>query len=452
MKAIDFKRINAFTLVMDLMYNIWVIVLAGVVGFCGCQIYYLAVKRQTYTSSMTIAVNLSGYTTNATYTSLSRTIEISQTYQSVLSSSTLKAMVEEDMGAPMTGTVSVRQKTNTNLIDISVTDSSSQKAYDTLKSIYKNYPKITESSFNNIIVSVVSSPFLPTSVSNPSASLTYSLIFGVLGAMICAFLVLVISFMRDTVKNVSDVDELLECKLFGSVHHVNKRKRKIGLKNDGLLLTNPLIDYTFRNSFSEIAVKLESIQRTKGIKTIVVTSVAENEGKTTVIVNAAIALAATGKKVVIVDSDLKLPAVYKFFKQVDIKPQNDISSYLSGKSDYESIVLNDKITGVSIVCGKEKHYNSAKILGENRYKQLISQLSQNFDFVLIDSPPGGVAVDAETISEYCDGMLFVVRQDYVSVEAINDYVINIDQKKMIGCVFNDISEFKSKKGSDEQQI
>ena len=452
MKAIDFKRINAFTLVMDLMYNIWVIVLAGVVGFCGCQIYYLAVKRQTYTSSMTIAVNLSGYTTNATYTSLSRTIEISQTYQSVLSSSTLKAMVEEDMGAPMTGTVSVRQKTNTNLIDISVTDSSSQKAYDTLKSIYKNYPKITESSFNNIIVSVVSSPFLPTSVSNPSASLTYSLIFGVLGAMICAFLVLVISFTRDTVKNVSDVDELLECKLFGSVHHVNKRKRKIGLKNDGLLLTNPLIDYTFRNSFSEIAVKLESIQRTKGIKTIVVTSVAENEGKTTVIVNAAIALAATGKKVVIVDSDLKLPAVYKFFKQVDIKPQNDISSYISGKSDYESIVLNDKITGVSIVCGKEKHYNSAKILGEERYKQLISQLSQNFDFVLIDSPPGGVAVDAETISEYCDGMLFVVRQDYVSVEAINDYVINIEQKKMIGCVFNDISEFKSKKGSDEQQI
>lgn len=444
MKAIDFKRANAFTLVMDVVYNLWVIILAGVIGFCACQIYYLAFKKQTYTSTMTIAVNLSGYTTNATSTSLTRTIEISETYQSVLSSNTLKAMVEEDMKQPMTGTVSVRQKGKTNLIDISVTDFSSQKAYDTLKSIYKNYPKITDNSFNNIIISVISSPFLPTSVSNPSASLAYSLVFGVVGALICTLLILLISFMRDTVKNPSDVDDMLECPLFGVVYHVNKKKSKIALENDGLLLTNPLIDYTFRNSFSEIAIKLESIQRTKGVKSIVVTSVAENEGKTTIIVNIAISLASMDKKVVIVDSDLKLPAVYKFFGQIDIKPENDIYSYISGKTDYESVVMHDKITGVSVVCGKSKHYNSAKALGKENYRDLLKRLRDDFDFVLVDSPPGGVAVDAETICEYCDGMLFVVRQDFVGVEAINDYIINIDKEKMIGCVLNDISEFKNR--------
>ncbi|MBO4693311.1 MAG: AAA family ATPase [Clostridia bacterium] len=453
MKTIDFKRANAFTLVMDVLYNWWVIILAGIVGFCGCQIYYLAVKKQTYTSSMTIAVNLSGYTTSATSTSLSRTIEISETYQSVLSSSTLKALVEKDMGQPMTGSVSVRQKEKTNLIDIAVTDISSQKAYDTLKSIYKNYPKITDNSFSNIIISVISAPFLPTSVSNPSASMAYSLVFGVLGALICTALILLISFMRDTVKNPSDVDDMLECKLFGSVYHVNKRKRKIGLKNDGLLLTNPLIDYTFRNSFSEIAIKLESIQRTKHMKSIVVTSVAENEGKTTIIVNIAISLAAMGKKVVIVDSDLKLPAVYKFFKQIEIKPENDIYSYITGTTDYESVVLHDKVTDVNIVCGTEKHFNSAKALGEENYINLLHKLEKDFDFVLIDSPPGGVAVDAETICEYCDGMLFVVRQDYVSVEAINDYIINIKSDKLVGCVLNDISELRSKKNPEvEAQI
>lgn len=444
MKAIDFKRANAFTLVMDVVYNLWVIILAGVIGFCACQIYYLAFKKQTYTSTMTIAVNLSGYTTNATSTSLTRTIEISETYQSVLSSNTLKAMVEKDMKQPMTGTVSVRQKGKTNLIDISVTDFSSQKAYDTLKSIYKNYPRITDNSFNNIIISVISSPFLPTSVSNPSASLAYSLVFGVVGALICTLLILLISFMRDTVKNPSDVDDMLECPLFGVVYHVNKKKSKIALENDGLLLTNPLIDYTFRNSFSEIAIKLESIQRTKGVKSIVVTSVAENEGKTTIIVNIAISLASMDKKVVIVDSDLKLPAVYKFFGQIDIKPENDIYSYISGKTDYESVVMHDKITGVSVVCGKSKHYNSAKALGKENYRDLLKRLRDDFDFVLVDSPPGGVAVDAETVCEYCDGMLFVVRQDFVGVEAINDYIINIDKEKMIGCVLNDISGFKNR--------
>ena len=451
MRGIDFKRVNAYSLLVDLLYNIWVILLAGVVGFCGCQIYYLAVKRQTYTSSMTIAVNLSGYTTSATSTSLSRTIEICETYQSVLSSSTLKSMVEEDMGEEMTATVTVTQKENTNLIDIAVTDISSQKAYDTLKSVYKNYPRITETSFNNIIISVLSAPYLPDSVSNPSASLTYSLFFGAIAAFICTLLLLLISFMRDTVKNVSDVDDMLECKLFGTVYHVNKRKRKIGLKNDGLLLTNPLIDYSFRDSFSEIAIKLESIQRTNGVKSIVISSVAENEGKTTVIVNIAISLASMGKKVVLVDSDLKLPAVYKFFGHMDIKDENDISSFINGKTDYKSVVMHDDLTGVSIVCGKKKHYNTAKTLSSESYKDLLRRLREDFDFVLVDSPPGGVAIDAETICEYCDGMLFVVRQDYAFVEAINDYVIGIEEEKMIGCIFNDVSELRLFKNDIEEQ-
>lgn len=451
MREIDLKRINAYSLLMDLWYNIWVILLAAIIGFCGCQVYFLAVKKQTYTSTMTIAVNLSGYTTNATSTSLSRTIEICETYQSVLSSTTLKAMVEEDMGEKMTGKVKVKQKENTNLIDISVTDTSSQKAYETLKSLYKNYPRITDNSFSNIIISVLSAPFLPDSVSNPSASLTHSLLFGIIGAIICTFLILLISFMRDTVKNVSDVDELLECKLFGTIYHINKRKRKIGLKNDGLLLTNPLIDYSFRNSFSEIAIKLESIQRTKGVKSVVVTSIAENEGKTTVIVNIAIALAAMDKKVVIVDSDLKLPAVYKFFQHLDMKPENDISEFISGKSDYKSVILHDNVTGVNLVCGKKKHYNTVKALSGDNYKQLLKRLSEDFDFVLVDSPPGGVAVDAETVCELCDGMLFVVRQDYATVEAINDYVLNIEDGKMIGCIFNDVSELKFMRKESEKQ-
>ncbi|MBR4761729.1 MAG: AAA family ATPase [Clostridia bacterium] len=453
MKAIDFKKANAFSLVMDLLYNVWVIALAGIVGFCGCQIYYFAFKKQSYTSSMTIAINLSGYTTSATVTSLSRTIEICEIYESVLASSTLKAIVEEDMGAPMTGEVSVKQNEKTNLIDISVTDTSSQKAYETLKSIFKNYPIITENSLNNIIVSVISAPDLPVSVSNPNASRNVSIFFGFVGAFICTLLIMFFSFMRDTVKNISDVDTMLECNLFGTVYHVNKRKRKIGLKNDGLLLNNPLIDYSFRNSFSEIAIKLESVQRTRGMKSIVVTSIAENEGKTTVIVNIAIALANMGKKVVVVDSDLKLPAVYKFFKQIDIKPENDIISYIKGKSDYNSVVMHDHITGVSIVCGKSKHYNTAKTLSSDAYKELISRLYEDFDFVLIDTPPGGVAIDAETVCEFCDGMLFVVRQDFAYVEAINDYIINFDEEKLIGCIFNDVSELKIRRDKiEEQQI
>lgn len=451
MRRIEPKRINAFTLVYDLLYNWWVILLAVIIGFCGCQIYYFAFKTQTYTSAMTISVNLSGYTTNATTTSLSRTIDIAETYKNVLDSDTLRILVEEDMGEPITGTIRVKQKPETNLIDISVTDASSEKAYKTLKSVYENYPKITENSFSNIIISVISGPYLPSSVSNPAASIAYSCLIGLMSAIICIAIILVISFFRDTVKNISDVDDLLECKLFGTVYHINKRKHRIDLKNDGLILSNPLIDYGFRNSFSEMAVKLESLQRTKHIKSVVVTSIAENEGKTTVIVNLAIALAAAGKKVVLLDSDLKLPAVYKFFRHITFKPENELLNYLKGKTDYQSILRYDKQTGVYFISGKEKTFDSAKVISGEAYQSLIKQLENEFDFVLIDTPPGGVAIDAETICDYTSGMLFVVRQDYVSVEAINDYIINIDNSKMLGCVFNDVSQLRVVRPAEEAE-
>ena len=84
MKEISTKYINPFTLITDLLRNWWVVLLAAVIGFCSSQIYYSAYKVEKFTSTTTIAVNLSGYTDNATVTSLSRTIDIATAFQNVL--------------------------------------------------------------------------------------------------------------------------------------------------------------------------------------------------------------------------------------------------------------------------------------------------------------------------------------------------------------------------------
>ncbi len=441
MKEFKAKYINPFTLITDLLRNWWVILLAAVIGFCSSQIYYSVFVVERFTSSTTVAVNLSGYTDNATVTSLSRTIDIATAFQNVLQSSALVDIVEEELGEPLTGTVSAIQKPETNLIDISVTDISPEKAYKTLKLVFANYPLLTDNAFSNIIISTVSPPTMATR-SNFVSELYSSVIMAVVFALICILIILVISYFRDTVKNVSDVESLLDCKLFGTVNHINKSPTKRRNKLIGLMMTNPLIDYRFGNSFREMAIKLIGLQRTKQIKTVMITSFAENEGKTTASVNLAVALAETGKKTVLVDCDFKLSAIYKFFKETPVNKDGELASYLLGNCDYEAVIRHSKNYDLYLAGGEKQYRNSSELLSTTRFLLLLDRLREDFDFVIIDTPPAGIAVDSEIISEKTDASLLVVRQDYVTVEQINDYISDINDEKLLGCIFNNVSSLK----------
>ncbi len=435
------KKINLYTVVRDLLFNWWVIMLAFIIGFSGMQVYYVRFRGKSYTSSMTVALNLSGYTSFSTNNSLTRTLAVTDSFCSVLRSSSLINMVEEATGRPIDGRFYAAQKGKTNLIDLRVTSSTPEGAYRGLKDIYENYSVLTDSSFEHLIISPISSPNMPSTFFSIWLGFRNSVLTGVITSLLCAALIALFSILRDTVKNIGDVETLLDTKLFGTIGHINKRRCHIQKVNDGLLLTNPLIDRDFANSFQEMTIKLESLQRTKNVRSVMLTSIAENEGKTTTAVNLAIALADSGKKVLLLDVDLKLPAVYKFFQQTMPQAQNELGDYFRGKTPYESLVRFDSRTGVYLAGGKKRYRNSSEILSLDLFSKLLRQLEQDYDFVIVDTPPGGVAVDAEVVFEKTDAALFVVRQDYAPVVAINDYLINVDHDKLLGCVFNDICSF-----------
>lgn len=452
MRELKLSLINPFSLVEDLIRNWWVILLSAIIGFSGFQVYNSAFVVEEYTSSTTIAVNLSGYTDSATATSLSRTIEIAEAFQNVLKSSALIDVVEEEIDSKITGTLNAAQKAETNLITLSVTDISPEKAYKTLKSVCENYHILTDSAFSNIVISVVTPPSMATR-SNVMGVIIKSVFCGFIMAVLCIAIILVLSYFRDTVKNPSDVEALLDCKLFGKIDHINKNSAKLKDKVIGLMMNNPLIDYRFSNCFRAMAIKLLSVKRTKNIKSIMITSIAENEGKTTVSVNLALALAETGKKVILVDCDFKLPAVYKFFTNTPVEDSQELALYLKGDTtDYTSTVRYDKNTSLYLAGGKKQYRNSSEIINSRRFANYIKLLEEDFDFVIIDTPPGGITVDSEIASEKVNGLLLVVRQDFTEVEPINDYISNVSNDKLLGCVFNNVStlNFAYKSDSDNE--
>ena len=114
---------------------------------------------------------------------------------------------------------------------------------------------------------------MPTYPSGAVSAKALGVLCGMFAGLIVTVLIILVSFLRDTIKNPSDVDKELNIKLFGTVNRVKGMSSKLPHAKRRLIITNPLIGFDFANSFRRMAVKLESLRRTKGIKSFMITSI-----------------------------------------------------------------------------------------------------------------------------------------------------------------------------------
>lgn len=451
MKKFNVEHINLYTVITDILNNIVTIILSATVAFVGCFVFLTYIVPREYTSSMIISVNLSGYTSQSTSLSLARTVSIAEKLDDVFESDAMIRVVENELGESVKGAVSARQFVDTNLIEVTVVDNSPINAFKITQAIANNYHKVTDYSFTNIIIKIVASPEMPSGPSNSSFILKASILVALAAAVLSTAAIFLMSYMRDTVKNVSDVESELNGRLFGTVYHLKKLNAKLPVSKRRLILSNPFVGYRFTESFRKMAIKIESLNRTKGIKTVMVTSTAENEGKTTVSVNIAVALARNEHRVLLIDCDFKKPAVKYFFSDIDHSVEKDFHKFLQEGGDINNYVKFDTATGLYILDSWESCINSAERLSGPRFSETVNALKQQFDYIIIDTPPSGIIVDAEIIADVADASLIVVRQDFVNVANINDQIEAIDKHYFAGCIFNNVHEFKalSNTASDE---
>jgi capsular exopolysaccharide synthesis family protein len=173
-------------------------------------------------------------------------------------------------------------------------------------------------------------------------------------------------------------------------------------------------------------------------KTILITSSQPGEGKTTTAVNTAISLAQLGASVLLIDSDLRRPAVHKAFK---IPHTRGISTYLSSNTPIENLIIKLPIPNLSVLpCGPIPP-NPAELISSDRMKELLRKLAEQYDHILIDSPPLVSVTDPVILSTMVDGSILVVH----SGRSTRDLVRRARQElagvgaKIFGVVLNNVN-------------
>lgn len=444
MREIRFDFINWYTILKDVLKNLWVILLAALTGFFGVRAYFNFTYRPVYSCSATVAITSTDSGSN-TISNLNKTIETASTFQEMFQSSYFKEKLADMTGTPVEGTISASQISETNLMIISYSCSSPVTAYSTLVAVIENYNVITDHNFSDMVMNVIVQPYVPMAPSNP---ISYGY-YDKLAALLCSALVLLavmfFSYFRDTVKNESDVNEMLDAKLFSVVYHEEKNKTiKAKLRfthsKEPLLITNILINYRFAETFRIAALKIEYLMASKKIKTLMITSCGENEGKSTTSVNLALAMASLGKKILLVDADLRKPAVYRFFAANDPDSLKGVGEVLQGHVSLNDAVIKESETGLYILCGKQKYKNSSEMLSTHRFERFLQSVREQFDLIILDTSPTALVSDSEIIASAVDAALIVVRQDIAAVPEINDMIDELSQSgvSVEGCIFNDV--------------
>lgn len=434
--------IDIYNMVKDVLKNWWVILALAVSAALISCIYVNETYRPAYTIEATYVVIAKGIN-NDVYSNLYTAHGTAEQFSQIINSSTLQNKVAEDLGTKkVPGSVWAEIVPETNLLTLKVTAETPKTAYQILRSVMDSYPTISEYLVGDVFLDVLMAPVIPTEPDN-SMDIKTPMRNAFLAAALGLIAVMALfSYLKDTVRKEADVEKKLDVRLLGSLCHEEKNKTlfsKIRRNKNALLLTDPMISFRYGEMLQKTCRRIQNRMDQKGAKTLMVMSCLENEGKSTVAANVSLALAGNGKKVVLVDLDLRQPSQYKIFGQPD-REITALGDVLNGEANsYSNLVevLPDK--GIYTVFNTVKYGRSTEMLTTGTLEMLLEYLKEEFDYVIIDTPPMAYVADTEEIAGMADASLAVVREHTSRIKEINDMldVLSGCRAVPIGCVFND---------------
>ncbi|WP_394238752.1 CpsD/CapB family tyrosine-protein kinase [Niallia oryzisoli] len=198
---------------------------------------------------------------------------------------------------------------------------------------------------------------------------------------------------------------------------------------------------TFLNSRSPISEQYKTIRTNiqfssdLGIRSIVVTSSAPGEGKSTTVANLAIVFAQQGKKTLLIDADMRKPTIhYKF----NLENHKGLTNVLTKRNDLEDCFQESVIENLSVLTTGPIPPNPAELLGSKIMDDVLGEALEQFDMILIDTPPVLAVTDAQILANRCDGTILVVKSGETQIDAAKKAkeLLLSANGKLLGTVLN----------------
>jgi len=306
-----------------------------------------------------------------------------------------------------------------------------RSSYTTVLKSYEQVRVTVAQTLDNLNVVEPARP--ETAPVRPKTSLNI-LLAALVAAMIGVGLVYIFGYLDDSVKSSEELERLIDVPTLASIPRIGG-----GDFPDKLIVAtdskSPIAE-----TYRMLRTNIDFATIDRPIRTIVVTSSRPSEGKTITIANLGVALAQTGKRVILVDADLRRPTLHKYFEQTNMRGVT--TALLRHSEDSVSDhLMPSGVHNLRLMPSGPLPPNPAELLGSQRMATLIEELSMQADVVLFDSPPLLAVVDGALLSHVCDATLLVALAGVTRADALRSSKDHLLQSgaRLLGTVFNQVS-------------
>ena len=296
-------------------------------------------------------------------------------------------------------------------------------------------------------IQIVNPAELPTKPYKPNKRLNL-LLAAVVGLFLGVGLAFFFEYLDNTIKTPEDLEQWIRLPSFGMVPEISngsRRRLEKGASYPVELITYGHPKSMLSEAYRSIRTSILLSSPEKPPKKITVTSPNPAEGKTTTVINTAIALSQTGAQVLIIDADMRKPKVHKIFNHEN---GMGLSNFLSGHGDLESIVKKSEVPNLFYIPSGPVPPNPSELLGSNLFKIMLETLEARFDHILLDSPPLLGFTDSIILSTSVNGVILTVLGGKTPRETLQRAKEALQQThtKILGVVINRVDIRRSDYG------
>jgi len=418
MKTLDFKSL--LQMILKRWWIIFICVLVCSASAVAASLYFI---DPVYQSNTTIYIIKEEKVIERAdeYTNLLIGAQIVKDYRELAKSRLVANQVLKDLKLDnitveaFSDKVSVDLKNDTRVIQISATDTSPEMAKiiaDKVTDVFIEKVVDIMQAMNAKVIDraeVPKKPIKPNKVKYTAAAFAFGLVLGF-------GIVLLIEFLDNTVKTAEDIKVFVDLPVIGAIplfSNILKGGRKV--IDSRYIITNA-------NHKSPIAEALRMLRTNilfsnidKPLKSFVVTSSSNDEGKTTTAVNLAVTFSQQGSRVLLIDGDMRKPVIYRIF---GFENNNGLTNFLLEHDDYKKYIKGSQIDHLDVLMCGTIPPNPSELLMSYAMRNLIQQASDDYDIILIDTPPVGMVTDAAIASTMVDGTILVAASGKVTVDAL----------------------------------
>lgn len=373
--------------------------------------------------------------------SLSASKQLVNTYISIIKSNTVLERVAEQAGlawepATLRETLSAEQVGDTELFMVHIL----HEEPETAARIANAVAEVAPGEIGNIVegssAKIVDYATVPDSYDTPDYR-ERTVMGGAIGCVLAVVIAVLLFLLDGRIKNEGDLAQLFHCPVLGQIP-------RLGGENLLSKDTDELVREAYRTVRANVVF---SLPKERDCPVLAVTSALRGEGRSVTAMNLAASLARTDRRVLVIDCDLRAPGLARLLGR---EVSAGLCELILDRGLRDSAVIHDETLGVDVVLSGGSSAESSELLGSARMGRLLEELKQDYDYIILDTPPVALAADGAVLAAESDGVLFVARANRSRRDALVRGVeqLNFAGVRVLGFVLNGAQPEAGRNGKD----